>query len=147
MSTRVEGKHFSDRALPVAVGVLVAVDVIGGMLAVRAGVNTWSEAWGPAALLAAPVPMVVAQVLLTWLALRLPARWAALAAGLLALACLISVVSGFFDGGLANPKLSGWLVAWQVLLLGVTAAVGGIAAARTFRLLSTPPQPAESRVS
>ena len=68
-------------ALPVAVAALVLTDLVGGLIAVATDVNTWADAWGGHALLAAPLPMVAAQVLLTWLALRLPARWAAAARG------------------------------------------------------------------
>lgn len=129
------GTRLDDRALPTAVGVLVVTDLVGGLLAVGTGVNTWSQAWGSAALLAAPAPMIMAQVALTWLAVRLPGRWQVLPAALLALACLISVVSGFFDGGLANERLSAGLIASQVFLLGVTGVVGVLAAARAARVL------------
>lgn len=127
-----------DLPLPTAVGALVVIDLVGGMLAVAAGVNTWTEAWGSAALLAAPVPMVLAQVGLTWLSFRLPGRWVALPVALLALACVVSVVSGFFDGGLGNDKLSGWLVAYQGMLLTATGVVGVLAAVRAFRVLARP---------
>jgi hypothetical protein len=43
---------------------------------------------------------------------------------------LVSVVSGFFDGGLQNPDLTGWTHAFQVLLLTVTAVVAVLAARR-----------------
>ena len=129
----------SARHLALTVGALVAVDVVGGVLAVSAGVNTWSEAWGTAALLAAPAPMVVGQVLLTLVATQ-AVRWASTgwtvaAAGVLALACLVSVASGFFDGGLGNPVLTGGLVAYQVALLLVTAMVGLLAVRRAVALL------------
>ena len=114
---------------------LVLTDVAGGLLAVGSGVNTWGEAWGSRALLAAPLPMIVVQLLLTWLAVRHDRRWAAVPAGLLSAACLVSVVSGFFDGGLGNDELSSPLVAFQALLLGVTGAVGLLAAARGRELL------------
>src|SRR6478672_7948550 len=94
------------RRLVLAMGVLLLTDLVGGLLAVAAGVNSWTEAWGGKALLAAPVPMVVAQLLLTWLSVRTSSRWSALPAGLLAAACLVSVVSGFFDGGIGNDRLS-----------------------------------------
>jgi len=42
----------SGGALRLAMAVLLATDLVGGLLAVRAGVNTWGEAWGPEALLA-----------------------------------------------------------------------------------------------
>ena len=60
--------HPSARRLALAMGGLVVTDLVGGVLAVLSGVNTWSEAWGPAALLAAPAPMVLGQVLLTLVA-------------------------------------------------------------------------------
>jgi hypothetical protein len=120
-------------------GTLVVVDVVGGVFAVSAGVNSWSEAWGPTALLAAPAPMVVGQVLLTVLATqavrRVSPRWATVGAVVLALACLVSVASGFFDGGLGNRALTGGLVAYQVLLLAVTSAVGLLAARRAVALV------------
>lgn len=117
-------------SLRLAMAVLLATDIVGGLVAVRAGVNTWGEAWGPEALLAAPVPMVVAQLLLVWLATRRAGRGAAVAAALLATACLVSVVSGFFDGGLGNAELSAGLAAYQYVLLAVTTAVGGLAIRR-----------------
>jgi hypothetical protein len=115
----------SGQRLLVATATLIAVDVIGGLLAVASDVNTWSEAWGPEALLAAPLPMMVAQLVLAWIAARnLRPPVGLVAAILLGAACLVSVVSGFFDGGLANESLSTWLVVWQVVLLTVTAVVG-----------------------
>jgi hypothetical protein len=134
--------HPSARRLALAIGALVATDLVGGVLAVLSGVNTWSEAWGPTALLAAPAPMVIGQLLLTLVAAgafrRVPTRWAAAAAALLALACLVSVASGFFDGGLGNRELTAALVAYQVLLLAVTTAVGLLAAWRSVLLLRRP---------
>ncbi|MEZ5185717.1 MAG: hypothetical protein R2720_08230 [Candidatus Nanopelagicales bacterium] len=110
--------------LAVAVGALVATDLVGGLIAVATGLNTWGEAWGSEALLAAPIPMIVAQVLLATLALRLRGRGAAVAAGVLALACLVSVVSGFFDGGLGNGELTAGTRLFQIFLLAITAVVG-----------------------
>ena len=123
-----------DPLVPAMAG-LVVVDVAGGLLAVGSGVNTWGEAWGGQALLAAPVPMIVAQLLLTAAAVRAPRRPAAVAAGLLATACLVSVVSGFFDGGLGNDALGTGLAAFQALLLTVTGVVGVLALRRTVRLV------------
>src|SRR5215203_1978066 len=83
------------RTLVGAVGVLLVTDLVGGLLAVASDVNTWGEAWGGEALLAAPLPMIGVQVLLTWAAVRGRRRWAVgavaavAAAGLLAAACLV----------------------------------------------------------
>ena len=122
---------------PVLLGTvaLIAIDIIGGILAVWSGVNTWGEAWGSRALLAAPLPMMVAQLLLAWVAARnLRPPVGLVAAIVLALACLVSAISGFFDGGLANDELSGGLVAWQVFLLTATAVVGLLAILRAREL-------------
>ena len=128
----------SARRLLAGTAVLVLTDLVGGVIAVGAGVNTWAEAWGPAALLAAPAPMIVGQVVLAGVAAglvpRVSRRWAITAAGVLAVACLVSVASGFFDGGLGNSELTAGLVAYQLFLLAVTATVGGLAVARAVVL-------------
>jgi hypothetical protein len=116
--------------LAVALAGLLLTDLAGGLVAVASGVNDWSSAWGGSALLAAPLPMIAAQVVLTGLALRQRSRWAALPASLLALACLASVASGFFDGGLGNDALAPAHAAFQAFLLAVTGVVGLLAAAR-----------------
>ena len=126
------------RRLVAGTTALVLVDLAGGLLAVAAGVNTWSEAWGSEALLAAPAPMIGAQVALTWVAATRRGRGALVAASVLALACLVSVASGFFDGGLANDSLNGPLVGFQVFLLLVTGVVGGLALARVHALRPSP---------
>lgn len=118
------------RRLSLAMTTLVATDALGGVLAVTTDVNTWATAWSGEALLAAPLPMIVAQVLCTVLAVRGRQRWAAVPAYLLAAACFVSVISGFFDGGLGNDALTGPLVAFQVVLLLVTAVVGVAAVLR-----------------
>jgi len=122
------------RRLLLAVAFLFVLDLAGGLLAVRSGVNTWADAWGNRALLAAPWPMVGAQLLLTFLSTRTTRRRGALPACLLAVACLVSAVSGFFDGALGHDRLSSGLVAFQVVLLTATAAVGLLAATQTWSL-------------
>jgi hypothetical protein len=86
--------------------------------------------------------MVIGQVLLTLVGVgafpRLGPGWSAAASVLLALACLVSVASGFFDGGLGHRDLTPGLVGYQVFLLVVTASVGGLAAWRVAVLLRRP---------
>jgi hypothetical protein len=125
------------RWLVLALALVLLADAVGGVISVITDVNTWGEAWSTEALLAAPWPMCVAQVLLTWLAVRRESRLALVAAGLLALACLVSVISGFIDGGLGNDELAGWMVAYQGLLLTVTGILGLVAAARGLHVLRT----------
>ncbi len=124
--------------LALALSGLLLTDLAGGLIAVASGVNDWSSAWGGSALLAAPLPMIAGQVVLTWLALRLRSRWAALPAALLALACLVSVASGFFDGGLGNDALAPAHAAVQAFLLAVTGVVGVLAAARVRAVTRKP---------
>ena len=122
------------RQLLVGVAGLVVVDVVGGVVAVGKDINTPAEAWGSAALLAAPWPMIVAQVALAGAAYRWCDRRGATAAGLLSLACLVSAASGFFDGGLGNDKVPTSVAPLQWLLVGTTAVVGALAARVAVRL-------------
>ena len=55
-------------------------------------------------------------------------------AGLLAVACLVSLASGFFDGGLGHADLEPGMAAYQVLLLAVTGVVGVLATLRAVEL-------------
>lgn len=122
------------RLLVAAMGALLVVDLAGGLWAALSGVNTWGDAWGPHALLAAPLPMIAGQVVTTWMAVGGRRRPAAVPAGLLAVACLVSLASGFFDGGLGNTALEPGMAAYQVFLLSVTGAVGVLAAVRAAQL-------------
>ena len=64
-------------------------------------------------------------------------NWAGkVAAVLLAVACIVSAVSGFFDGGLAAQGMSRAQVAFQIVLISWTAFVGALAVARLRRQLS-----------
>src|SRR4051794_16383110 len=77
---------------------LLVTDVVGAALDIGAGRTTWPTAFGPAATLCAPWPMIAAQVVASVVTLRWAGRWPGrLAAVLLALACGVSVLSGFFD--------------------------------------------------
>ena len=120
--------------LVAAMGALLVVDLVGGLWAALSGANTWADAWGGHALLAAPVVMIAAQVLATWAAVRGRRRRAAVPASLLAVACLLSVMSGFFDGGLGNAALRPGMAAYQAFLLCVTGLCGALAAVRAVQL-------------
>jgi hypothetical protein len=122
------------RQLLVGVACLVVVDAVGGVVAISQDINTPAEAWGSAALLAAPWPMVVVQVALAGAAYRWRDRRGATAAGLLSLACLVSAASGFFDGGLGNDEVPASVAPLQWLLVGATAVVGVLAARVAGRL-------------
>lgn len=135
----VRGTTAVPRLLVAATGALLVVDLLGGLWAALSGVNSWGDAWGGHALLAAPLPMIVGQVVTTWLSVRGRSRRAAVPAGLLAVACLVSLASGFFDGGLGNTTLEPGMAAFQVCLLSVTGVVGVLAAIRARQLATTHP--------
>ncbi|MGY1682342.1 hypothetical protein [Geodermatophilus sp. SYSU D01176] len=127
----------SGRALGTATAGLLVIDGLGGSLAVALGHNAPADAWSGRAVAAAPVPMMAAQAALTAGAVRWPDRRGAVAAGLLAGACVVSALSGFFDGQFGKPGLPRTLVCVQVLLVAGTLGVGALAAARARHLLGS----------
>jgi len=128
----------SGRRLIAAMLVLIVCDVIGGFLAVSSGVNTWGEAWGFNTKFTVPLPVGAAQLVLAWLAARnVRPRVGLVAAVLLSVFCLISLMFGLFDGDLTSEVASAggpWGVVWGVVLLSVTAVVGLLAAAQARQL-------------
>ena len=127
------------RALLVAMLVLLVLDVIGGFVALAAGAKGWNEAWGFGTDSTVPLPVGLVQLGLAWLAAR-NARPAVglVAAAVLAVFCLASLVFGAFDGDLiGNIESTGvlsWQVAWGVVLLLATGVVGVLALLRTKQL-------------
>jgi uncharacterized membrane protein YdjX (TVP38/TMEM64 family) len=118
--------------------VLIVCDVIGGFLAVASGVNTWGEAWGFNTTFTVPLPVGAAQLVLAWLAARnVRPPIGLVAAVILSMFCLISFMFGLFDGDLTNKVASAagpWGVAWGIVLLSVTVAVGLLAGVRARQL-------------
>ena len=133
----------SGRALVLSTLVLVVGDVIGGFLAIAAGVDSWNEAWGFETESTVPLPVGAAQLVLAWLAARnVRPPVGLIAAAVLSAFCLMSVIFGLFDGDLINTIASEGLISagvvWVfVVLLPVTAAVGLLAALRTGQLRRT----------
>jgi hypothetical protein len=124
------------KPLLIGVGVLLALDLLGGVLAIRTDLNRPRDAWGSGAVLAAPWPMMAAQGALAAVAGG-TGRRSTIAAALLATACLVSGISGFFDGQLGRKGLPPQLIAFQLLLVAATLAVGGLAAAHALRAART----------
>lgn len=122
--------------LSAAVLVLVILDAAGGGWAVASGLNSLAGAFGGNAKMAAPWPMILFQLITATVASR-ATNWAGKgAAVLLAVACIVSAVSGFFDGALAAPGMSRAQVAFQIVLISWTAFVGVLAVARLRQQLS-----------
>lgn len=115
--------------------VLTAMSAGGAVISVRAGLSeTWLEAVGPVGRLSIPLPMTALQ-LVAALAAGSPRRRVALAgSGVLALAALAAVVSGAFDGGYTEDRLTAAQRAYQLTLIGGIAAVGVLSAVRFARV-------------
>ena len=118
--------------------VLFVCDMIGGLLAVVSGVATWGEAWGFDTTFTVPLPVAAVQLVLAWLAARnVRPPVGLVAAVVLGVFCLLSLLFGLFDGDLTNEVGSTGYpggVAWGVVLLAVTAVVGVLAVARARQL-------------
>jgi hypothetical protein len=118
---------------------LLVCDVIGGFVALASGANSFNEAWGFDTQNTVPLPIGAAQLVLAWLAARDPRPPVGfIAAVLLTLFCLISLMAGLFDGDLVHNVASDGVLslgfAWAVVLLVVTAVVGLLAAIRAQQL-------------
>jgi hypothetical protein len=129
----------SGRRLVVAMMVLLICDVIGGLIGLATGAETWGTAWGFDTHSTVPLPMGVGQLALAWLAAReARPRVGFVAAVILSTICAMSVLFGLFDGDLiANVESEGlvsWGVAWVVPLLGATVVVGVLAFHRARHL-------------
>ena len=128
----------SGRRLLVGMLVLFVCDVIGGFLAVVSGIATWWEAWGFDTTFTVPLPVGAVQLVLAWLAARdVRPPVGLVAAVLLGVFCVLSLLFGLFDGDLTNEVAAAGYpggVAWGVVLLAVTAVVGVLAAAQARRL-------------
>ena len=77
--------------------------------------------------------MIALQTIAVLVAVRSTGRVGRVAAGVLAIACFLSIVSGFFDGQLARSDLKRGEVGFQAWLLTVTAALGALAALTAAR--------------
>lgn len=131
----------SGRALLASMSVLFVCNVVGGFIGIASGGETWGTAWGFDTRSTVPLPMAVVQLVLAWVAARnVRPPVGLVAAAVLGVVCLISVLAGLFDGDLIGNVRSNGLLSWGVLwagvLLVVTAAVGLLAAARARQLYS-----------
>jgi hypothetical protein len=115
--------------LAVAVAAFITADVIGLVGAVVTGRASLADAVASGTPLNAPVPFMAVQLLVTAGVLAWRGAVAGrLLAGLLALLCLISVASGFGDGGYGDPTLSAAGVAVQVAIVVPSLAAAALAA-------------------
>jgi hypothetical protein len=122
------------RRLGLAGAALVGCSVVGGIVSVVSGVNTWSSAWTSEATLAAPWPMVVVQGLFTVAAVGTRRRPAIAGSLVLGLSAAVAGISGFFDGQLGRSDLGAGYVAMQLVYVVVAWATAFLAAARLRHL-------------
>ena len=119
------------RRLLLATLALVIADVVAVLLAVSSGATQAEKVWGFDILGFIPLPMVVAELVMAWLAVRnVRPPIGRVAAVVLGVICLISVLAGMFDGDMANDDLSNGSFWWGVVLIVLQAAVGLLAVAR-----------------
>lgn len=134
-ATAVPAGRALDLALFAGVGLLLAMDVAGALMSVSAGLNpTFLDALGPQARLSAPIPMMMAQIVLVIGATRRRRGVAVPAAVLLAVAGVLAFLSGFYDGGYAADLTAGHRI-YQIALVSGHLGVSVLAALRLARLL------------
>jgi hypothetical protein len=132
------GSTATGRRLLLAIVVLIGADVIGVFIAVSSGDTERGKVWGFDIVGFVPLPMMVADLVLAWLAarnVRPPiGRVAAIA---LSVICLISVLAGMFDGDMANESIATGSFWWGVVLIVLTAVVGLLAVVRAREIRAT----------
>ena len=115
---------------------LVIVDVMCVFLAVAADMTPWGPGIVGFEIVGfVPLPMVVVDLVLAWLAARnVRPPVGRVAAILLAVICVISVLAGLFDGDMTSDSVTTGSVLWGVVLIVLTAVVGTLAVLRAGQL-------------
>jgi len=118
---------------------LVALSVIGAGISVAGDLSpTLMDAMGPKGRLSIPLPMMAFQVAMAVAAGSRRRPVALVGSGLVAGALLAGVVSGFFDGGYADERLTAFERGYQVTFVAALTVVGVVAAGRFWRVLRSP---------
>ena len=124
------------RAVLYGVLTLAALSVIGALVSVAGDLSpSLLDAMGPDGRLSIPLPMIAVQLALAVAAGSRRRRFALAGSGLLAAALFVSVLSGFFDGGYSDDRLTALERVCQVTLVGALTTVGVVAAVRFWRVL------------
>ena len=115
---------------------VAALSVCGAVISVAGELSpSLLDAMGPHGRLSIPLPMMVAQVLLAIAAGSTRRLVALIGSGPLAAALLAGVISGFFDGGYADDRLTAFERVYQMTFIGALAVVAVVAATRFWRVL------------
>jgi hypothetical protein len=125
-----------DRSVLDGVAVLAALSVGGAVIAVATGLSAdvW-DAMGPTGRLSIPIPMMLAQLGVAWVASGTRRRPAIVASVLLALVEPVCILSGFADGGYSDPTRTPLHVGYQLVFIIAIGVVGVLAARRLVLLL------------
>jgi hypothetical protein len=125
-----------DRTVLVAVGAVTVVSLLGAAVSVAQHLSaTYLDALGPDGHLSVPLPMTAFQVVTALLAAGTRRRVTLVASGLLAAAVTVAVVSGFFDGGYSDDRLTGGQRAVQGVLVTGLVLVAVLAGRRLVAAL------------
>ena len=115
---------------------VAALSVCGAVISVAGDLSpSLLDAMGPHGRLSVPLPMMLAQVVLAFAAGSTRRPVALIGSGLLAAALFAGVISGFFDGGYADDRLTAFEQAYQVTFVGALAMVAVVAATRFCQVL------------
>jgi hypothetical protein len=115
---------------------LAAISLVGAVISVAGDLSpSLLDAMGPDGHLSIPLPMIAVQVALAVAAGSRRRRVALAGSGLLAAALFVSVISGFFDGGYSDDRLTAPERVCQVTLVAGLTAVAVVAAVRFWRVL------------
>lgn len=132
----------SDPSRGVLYGVLLvaALSFGGAVISVASDLSPdLLDAMGPYGRLSVPLPMVAFQVAMAFASTSRRRAVAMTGSGLIAVAMLAGVVSGFFDGGYAEDRLTAWQRGYQIALVTALTVVGLLAATRFARLKRSSP--------
>jgi hypothetical protein len=115
---------------------LAVLSAIGAVISVAGDLSpNLVDAMGPEGRLSIPLPMTVAQVVMAIAARSTRRPLALIGSGFVAAALLLGVVSGFFDGGYADDRLTGLQRGYQIIFVAALAVVGSLAAVRFTQAL------------
>ena len=127
--------NITGRRLLLALAALIAANVVCVFLAVDSGITERGQVWGFDIIGFIPLPMVVAELVLAWLAARnVRPPIGRISAVLLSVICLISVLAGLFDGDMRNESMTSGSFWWGVVLIVLQAVVGLLAVIRAREL-------------
>jgi hypothetical protein len=119
--------------LPHFLAALAVLYVVGIGLAFSGDLASGGEAIANGSKLNAPLPIIAAQLLGGFVALRSTSRARIAGAVLLLAACTVSLAAALSDGDLGHSGLSSAEVAYQCLIVATTAGTWLLAAGRLRR--------------